>query len=65
MKALSVLLAILLTLYIVGISALAWDITMTVEFPFTGIGGGLLPFAIFSTMPVMFWAVGRYFPRFD
>ena len=62
MRTITTLLAITLTIYVVLIAALAWDITMTVSFPFTGIGGGLVPFAIFTTMPPFFWAIGRYFP---
>lgn len=65
MRTLPVLMAITLTIYVVGIAALAWDITMTWDHPFTGIGGGLLPFGIFTGMPIFFWAIGRYFPRFD
>ena len=65
MRTLNVLLAILLTVLVLEITALAWDITMTLDSPFTGIGGGLAAFALFSVSPVMFWFIGRYWPRYE
>lgn len=65
MTTINTLMTITLTIYVVLIAAMAWNVCMTINQPFTGIGGGYLPFAIFSVVPVFFWAIGRYWPRLD